>query len=89
MVRMAGLLPDPGRRAARGHLLPASSAASRSSRCWCVRWEHGEQQWRTGFRLEAGKSSMNDQQADTGPTCDRWVRTISKMSTYDWEDTVT
>lgn len=39
-----------------------------------VRWEHAERQWRTGFRLEAGKKQA------AAPDLDQWVRTISKMS---------
>ena len=42
-----------------------------------VRWEHGEQQWRTGFRMDASK---NKKAAASVPELDQWVRTISKMS---------
>jgi hypothetical protein len=50
-----------------------------------VRWEHGEQQWRTGFRLESGKPTTSKKAGRTvrtvvAPDPDRWVRTISKMS---------
>jgi hypothetical protein len=42
-----------------------------------VRWEHGGQQWRTGFRLDPSKSIKA---AASAPELDQWVRTISKMS---------
>ena len=42
-----------------------------------VRWEHGDQQWRTGFRMDASKSVKA---AASAPELDQWVRTISKMS---------
>jgi len=45
-----------------------------------VPWEHGEQQWRTGFRLQAAKSEKNSRQAAIAPDPDRWVRTISKVA---------
>ncbi len=44
-----------------------------------VRWEHGEHQWRTGFRLEAGKKKAKGE-APPPPDPAQWVRTISKMS---------
>jgi hypothetical protein len=42
-----------------------------------VRWEHGKQQWRTGFRLEAPTLVKGDVKA---PDPAQWVRTISKTS---------
>ena len=42
-----------------------------------VRWEHGEQQWRTGFRLEPSTSLNSGVRA---PDPGQWVRSISKMS---------
>ncbi len=40
-----------------------------------IRWEHGGQQWCTGFRLEPSKNTK----AGAGAP-ERWVRTISKMA---------
>jgi hypothetical protein len=42
-----------------------------------VRWEHDEQQWRTGFRMEPEKAVKS---GGTPPDVDQWVRTISKMA---------
>ena len=42
-----------------------------------VRWEHGEQQWRTGFRMEPSK---NIKAGASAPELDQWVRTISKIA---------
>jgi hypothetical protein len=42
-----------------------------------VRWEHGEQQWRTGFRMDPSK---NIKAGTTATELDQWVRTISKMT---------
>jgi hypothetical protein len=42
-----------------------------------VRWEHDEQQWHTGFRMEADTSTKS---GGTPPDVDQWVRTISKMA---------
>ena len=42
-----------------------------------VRWEHGEHQWRTGFRLDPDKKLKTGSKP---PDVDRWVRTISKMA---------
>jgi hypothetical protein len=42
-----------------------------------VRWEHGGQEWRTGFRMEPSK---NIKAGASAPDLDQWVRTISKMA---------
>jgi hypothetical protein len=42
-----------------------------------IRWEHGEQEWRTGFRMEPSK---NIKSGASAPDLDQWVRTISKMA---------
>jgi hypothetical protein len=79
VVRMAGSFRIPV-----GALRGATSAAEFAGRpvesLLVVRWEHGTQQWRTGFRLEAGKSRKNSATSVIAPDPDRWVRTISKMS---------
>lgn len=42
-----------------------------------IRWEHGEHQWRTGFRMDPSK---NGKAGASAPELDQWVRTISKMT---------
>ncbi len=42
-----------------------------------IRWEHGGQQWCTGFRMEPSKNISSGASA---PELDQWVRTISKMA---------
>ena len=42
-----------------------------------IRWEHGGQQWCTGFRMEPTK---NIKSGASAPELDQWVRTISKMA---------
>lgn len=80
VVRMAGSFRIPA---------PAMRGASTASEfdgqpvddLLVVRWQHGEQQWRTGFRLERAKPAKRDKaQAAPAVRVDQWVRTISKMS---------
>jgi hypothetical protein len=76
VVRMAGSFRIPA-AALRGATTSGEFDGKPVESLLVVRWEHGEQQWRTGFRMDATK------QPKTGPSApdvDRWVRTISKMA---------
>jgi hypothetical protein len=76
VVRMAGSFRIPA-AAMRGATTSAEFAGKPVESLLVVRWEHGEQQWRTGFRMDATKKLK------TGPAAadvDQWVRTISKMA---------
>jgi hypothetical protein len=82
VVRMAGSFRIPS-VAMRGATSAAEFDGKPVESLLVVRWEHGEQQWRTGFRLEKAKPGRRDkaQQAPAPPVpVDQWVRTISKMS---------
>ena len=49
-----------------------------------VRWEHGDHQWETGFRMEPSKSlkdaAKSGQKSTVEPRVGDWVRTISKLA---------
>ena len=80
VVRMAGSFRIPV-SAMRGATTAGEFAGRPVEALLVVRWEHGEQEWRTGFRLEAGRQSKKTKTADTTASApDEWVRTISKMS---------
>ena len=75
MVRMAGSFRIPV-EALRGATTARTSAASRCESLLVVRWEHGEQQWRTGFRMDASKNIKSGASgAGAGP-----------VGTHDLED---
>jgi len=76
VVRMAGSFRIPA-TAMRGATTAGEFEGKSVETLLVVRWEHGEQQWRTGFRMEAGK---NIKAGASAPDVDQWVRTISKMS---------
>ena len=76
VVRMAGSFRIPV-AAMRGATSAGEFEGAPVDALLVVRWEHGEQQWRTGFRMESGKSIRSDA---TPPDVDQWVRTISKMA---------
>ncbi len=76
VVRMAGSFRIPV-AAMRGATSATEFAGQPVESLLVVRWEHGEQQWRTGFRLEAGKPAKGGARP---PDPAQWVRTISKMS---------
>jgi hypothetical protein len=76
VVRMAGSFRIPA-GALRGATTATHFAGKPVRDLLVVRWEHGEQQWRTGFRMDASK---NAKAAASVPELDQWVRTISKMS---------
>jgi len=76
VVRMAGSFRIPV-DALRGATTATHFAGQPVRDLLVVRWEHGEQQWRTGFRMDASK---NTKSAASVPELDQWVRTISKMS---------
>ena len=76
VVRMAGSFRIPA-EALRGATTATHFAGKPVRDLLVVRWEHGEQQWRTGFRMDASK---NAKAAASVPELDQWVRTISKMS---------
>jgi hypothetical protein len=76
VVRMAGSFRIPA-TAMQGATSAGEFAGKPVESLLVVRWQHGEQQWRTGFRLEAGK---NIRTGASAPDPDQWVRTISKMS---------
>ena len=76
VVRMAGSFRIPA-EALRGATTATHFAGKPVRDLLVVRWEHGEQQWRTGFRMDASK---NTKAAASLPELDQWVRTISKMS---------
>jgi len=82
VVRMAGSFRIPA-VALRGATTASEFDGSAVESLLVVRWEHGEQQWRTGFRLEKAKQSKHDKAhkaSAPGVPVDQWVRTISKMS---------
>jgi hypothetical protein len=76
VVRMAGSFRIPV-EALRGATTATHFDGKPVQDLLVVRWEHGEQQWRTGFRMDPTK---NIKAGSTAPEVDRWVRTISKMS---------
>lgn len=76
VVRMAGSFRIPV-DALRGATTTTHFAGKPVRDLLVVRWEHGEQQWRTGFRMDASKTTKA---AASVPELDQWVRTISKMS---------
>ena len=76
VVRMAGSFRIPA-SALRGATTSGQFGGKPVESLLVVRWEHGEQQWRTGFRMDADKKPKTGPAA---PDVDRWVRTISKMA---------
>ena len=76
VVRMAGSFRIPA-DALRGATTATHFADKPVRDLLVVRWQHGEQQWRTGFRMDRSK---NIKAAASVPELDQWVRTISKMS---------
>jgi hypothetical protein len=76
VVRMAGSFRIPV-EALRGATAGERFGGKHVESLLVVRWEHDEQQWRTGFRMEAGKSIKS---GGSAPDVDQWVRTISKMA---------
>ncbi len=77
VVRMAGSFRIPV-EALRGATTATHFARQAGAGPAGVRWEHGEQQWRTGFRMDREQEHQGRQPAV--PELDQWVRTISKMS---------
>jgi hypothetical protein len=76
VVRMAGSFRIPA-AALRGATASGDFGGKPDDSLLVVRWEHGEQQWRTGFRMDATKKRKA---LPVAPDVDRWVRTISKMA---------
>ncbi len=76
VVRMAGSFRVPV-EALRGATTAGEFGGKQVETLLVVRWEHGGQEWRTGFRLEASKNLKTGASA---PELDQWVRTISKMA---------
>jgi len=76
VVRMAGSFRIPA-EALRGATTATHFAGKPMRDLLVIRWQHGEQQWRTGFRMDPSKSIKASASA---PELDQWVRTISKMS---------
>jgi hypothetical protein len=76
VVRMAGSFRIPV-AALRGATTADEFGGKPVETLLVVRWEHGEQQWRTGFRMDASRKLKS---GPTPPDVDRWVRTISKMA---------
>jgi hypothetical protein len=76
VVRMAGSFRIPV-EALRGATTATHFDGKPVQELLVVRWEHGEQQWRTGFRMDPIK---NIKSGSTAPEVDQWVRVISKMS---------
>ncbi len=77
VVRIAGSFRIPA-AALRGATRSEEFGGKPVESLLVVRWEHGEHQWRTGFRMEAGKPVKGE--APPPPDLAQWVRTISKMS---------
>jgi hypothetical protein len=77
VVRMAGSFRIPT-ESLRGALTDTDFHGKPVESLLVVRWEHGEHQWRTGFRLEAGRKMKGEPARPPNPA--QWVRTISKMS---------
>ena len=78
VVRIAGSFRIPA-AALRGATRSEEFGGKPVESLLVVRWEHGEHQWRTGFRLEAPKLVKGGAKA-VEPDLAQWVRTISKMS---------
>ena len=76
VVRMAGSFRIPV-DALRGATTATHFAGKPVRDLLVVRWQHGEQQWWTGFRMDASKNTKGTASV---PELDQWVRTISKMS---------
>ena len=76
VVRMAGSFRIPV-EALRGATTATHFDGKPVQDLLVVRWEHGEQQWRTGFRMDPSK---NIKAGASVPELDQWVRTISKMT---------
>jgi hypothetical protein len=76
VVRMAGSFRIPA-AALRGAATAGEFGGKQVESLLLVRWEHGEQQWRTGFRMDINKFIKSGPSA---PDVDQWVRTISKMA---------
>ena len=76
VVRMAGSFRIPV-EALRGATTATHFDGKPVQDLLVVRWEHGEQQWRTGFRMDLSK---NIKAGASVPELDQWVRTISKMT---------
>lgn len=76
VVRMAGSFRIPV-AAMRGASTAEEFGGRPVQTLLVVRWEHGEHEWRTGFRMEA---SRNIKAGASAPDLDQWVRTISKLS---------
>ena len=76
VVRMAGSFRIPV-EALRGATTATHFAGQPVRDLLVVRWVHGGELWRTGFRMDASK---NTKSAASVPELDQWVRTISKMS---------
>jgi hypothetical protein len=76
VVRIAGSFRIPV-EALRGATAPLQFGGKPVRDLLVLRWEHGKQQWRTGFRMEPSKFIKAGASA---PDLDQWVRTISKMS---------
>jgi hypothetical protein len=80
VVRMAGSFRIPV-TALRGATSAGEFDGAPVESLLVVRWEHGEQEWRTGFRLDATtKKTKREGKTVIPPDPGRWVRTISKMS---------
>jgi hypothetical protein len=76
VVRMAGSFRIPA-EAMRGATTGEEFAGKRVDSLLVVRWEHDDQPWRTGFRMDVSK---NIKSGPSAPDVDQWVRTISKMA---------
>ena len=77
VVRMAGSFRIPT-ETMRGALTGTEFRGKPVEALLVVRWEHGEHEWRTGFRLEPGRKVRGE--AAKAPDPAQWVRTISKMA---------
>jgi hypothetical protein len=76
IVRMAGSFRIPA-AAMRGATTGAEFGGKQVESLLVVRWEHADQPWRTGFRVDVNKDIKSGPSA---PDVDQWVRTISKMA---------
>jgi len=76
VVRVAGSFRIPA-AALRGATTSGEFGGKQVESLLLVRWEHGEKQWRTGFRMDATKKRTSGPAA---PDVAQWVRTISKMA---------
>jgi hypothetical protein len=76
VVRIAGSFRIPA-EALRGATTDEQFAGKWVEPLLVVRWEHDEQQWRSGFRMDVNKDIKSGPSA---PDVDQWIRTISKMA---------